>query len=57
MKLIHFGGTRYGLFDLAADPEESKDLVQDAAALPPVMSRMQQLRANLSEVAAGTARR
>ena len=53
MKLIHFGGSRYSLFDLAADPAESKDLAQEPETLRPVMSRMQQMRAGLSEVVAG----
>jgi choline-sulfatase len=57
MKLIHFGGTRYGLFDLAKDPAELNDLAKDPEAVRPVMDRMQQLRGGLAEVAVGTARR
>jgi hypothetical protein len=57
MKLIHFGGSRYSLFDLAADPAESKDLAQDPETLRPVMSRMQQMRGGLNEVAVGSGRR
>ncbi|MDB4939463.1 MAG: Choline-sulfatase, partial [Labilithrix sp.] len=57
MKLIHFGGSRYSLFDLAADPAESNDLAQDPEAMRPVMSRMQQLRGGLNEVAVGSGRK
>jgi len=56
-KLIHFGGSRYSLFDLASDPAELKDLVGDPEALRPVMTRMQQFRGGLNEVEVGGARR
>ncbi|HSO38996.1 MAG TPA: sulfatase-like hydrolase/transferase, partial [Labilithrix sp.] len=56
-KLIHFGGSRYALFDLASDPAELNDLVGDPEALRPVMTRMQQFRGGLDEVAVGGARR
>jgi len=52
-KLMHFGGSRYALFDLAADPAEANDLVKEEAALRPVMARMQQFRGGLEEIATG----
>jgi choline-sulfatase len=57
MKLLHFGGSRYSLYDLAADPAESNDLVKDPEALRPVMTRLQQFRAGLSELEVGSGRR
>ncbi|MBS2014780.1 MAG: sulfatase-like hydrolase/transferase [Deltaproteobacteria bacterium] len=50
-KLMHFGGSRYGLFDLATDPEESKDLSGEPEAFKAASERMQQFRARMSEVA------
>ena len=53
MKLLHFGGSRYSVYDLAADPAEANDLVKDEAAFRPVMTRMQQFRGGLEEIATG----
>ncbi|MBX3187475.1 MAG: sulfatase-like hydrolase/transferase [Labilithrix sp.] len=53
MKLLHFGGKRYQLYDLAADPGETNDLSEDPEKFKPVMDRLQQLRAGLAEVAIG----
>jgi len=50
MKLIHFGGRRYQLFDLANDPEEKKDLAGDRTLLSGAVERMQVLRAGLKEI-------
>lgn len=50
-KLMHFGGSRYGLFDLASDPEEAKDMSSDPEAFKAATERLQQFRAGMSEVA------
>lgn len=50
MKLINQGGAAYQLFDLAADPQEKKDLASDKEKLAPVLARMQAMRASLKEV-------
>jgi len=50
MKLIHSGGSTYGLFDLAADPNERKDLSSDKEKLQPVLARLQAMRARLHEI-------
>ena len=50
-KLMHFGGSRYGLFDLATDPEEAKDMSGEPEAFKAATERMQQFRARMSEVA------
>jgi arylsulfatase A-like enzyme len=50
MKLIHFGGPRYNLYDLEVDPGETKDLASDKAQLQPVLERMNEIRARLKEV-------
>ena len=51
MKLLHFGGSRYQLFDLEADPDESKDLSNRADLFTPAKDRMSNFRARLKEVA------
>jgi arylsulfatase A-like enzyme len=50
MKLINAGGAAYQLFDLAADPQERRDLATDKEKLTPVLERMQAVRARLKEV-------
>jgi choline-sulfatase len=50
MKLINQGGASYQLFDLSNDPFERKDLASDKSQLSPVLERLQQLRARLTEV-------
>ncbi len=50
MKLIHFGGSSYNLFDLASDPAEKEDLARDRTKLGPVLERLQQTRARLKEI-------
>ncbi len=51
MKLIHFGGAQYQLFDLASDPDEKKDLSRDRAALSDAISKLGAVRARLKEIA------
>ncbi|WP_394820659.1 sulfatase-like hydrolase/transferase [Pendulispora albinea] len=50
MKLIHFGGNNYSLFDLAADPDEKDDLAQDKARFRPVYEAFQATRARMKEI-------
>lgn len=50
MKLTHSGGNNYQLFDLAADPDEKKDLASDRERLKEAIARMAAYRARLKEV-------
>ena len=50
MKLIHFGGRQYQLYDLAQDPGEVEDLAGDPAKLRPMIELMQAKRATLHEI-------
>ncbi len=50
MKLIHFGGRQYQLYDLALDPGEVEDLASDPAKLRPMVELMQAKRATLHEI-------
>jgi arylsulfatase A-like enzyme len=50
LKLIHFGGSRYRLYDLSVDPDEKNDLAGDKDKLDPVLARMNDLRSRLKEV-------
>jgi arylsulfatase A-like enzyme len=50
MKLIHFGGRQYQLYDLATDPGETKDLAGDASRLGPMIELLQAKRATLKEI-------
>ncbi len=50
MKLIHFGGRQYQLYDLGADPGETRDLAGDAARLGPMVDLLQAKRAGLKEI-------
>ncbi len=50
MKLIHFGGRQYQLYDLAQDPGETEDLAGDPAKLRPMVDLMQAKRATLHEI-------
>jgi choline-sulfatase len=50
LKLIHYGGRHYALYDLARDPDESEDLSSDAELLGPMVDLMQQKRATLKEI-------
>lgn len=50
MKLLHFGGATYSLYDLAEDPAEKKDLARDKEKLKPMIERLQAVRARLKEI-------
>jgi len=50
MKLIHFGGAQYQLFDLATDPQERTDLHRDKERLAPMQAAMAGFRARLKEI-------
>ena len=50
MKLIHFGGRQYQLYDLIADPDEREDLSGDPAKLAPMLEALQAKRAQLHEI-------
>jgi arylsulfatase A-like enzyme len=50
MKLVHFGGRQYQLYDLAADPDEREDLAGDPAKLIPMIHSLQAKRAMLHEI-------
>jgi arylsulfatase A-like enzyme len=50
MKLIHFGGQQYQLYDLAADPAEHDDLSGDPAKLQPMIDALVAKRATLKEI-------
>jgi choline-sulfatase len=50
MKLVHFGGRQYQLYDLGADPDEQEDLAGDAAKLLPMIQVLQEKRATLHEI-------
>ncbi len=50
MKLIHFGGSQYQLYDLAADPSEREDLASDPLKLRPMLEALQAKRATVKEV-------
>jgi choline-sulfatase len=50
MKLIHFGGRQYQLYDLERDPGETKDLAGDPARLGPMIELLQAKRATLKEI-------
>jgi arylsulfatase A-like enzyme len=50
MKLIHFGGRQYQLYDLASDPGERDDLAGDSTRLAPMVEALQAKRAALKEI-------
>jgi choline-sulfatase len=50
MKLIHFGGRQYQLYDLGADPDEQEDLASDPTKLGPMVEALQAKRALLHEI-------
>jgi arylsulfatase A-like enzyme len=52
MKLIHFGGTQYQLYDLASDPDERNDLASDPDKLRPMLEVFRAKRATVKEIAA-----
>ncbi len=51
MKLYHFGGSQFALFDLAADPGEKEDLSQsDPVKFQEMLDRFAQTRARVKEI-------
>ena len=50
MKLIHFGGRQFQLYNLASDPEEQDDLSPSAALLAPMVQAMRAKRGTLKEI-------
>jgi choline-sulfatase len=50
MKLTVTGGRPLGLYDLASDPQEKKDLLDDKARAAPVIARFKAFRRSLKEV-------
>jgi len=50
MKLLHFGGNLYNLYDLAKDPGETTDLAGDRSRFEPVFEAFQAKRARLKEI-------
>jgi choline-sulfatase len=50
MKLIHFGGRQYQLYDLEHDPGESDDLSSDAGRMGPMLEAFGAMRATLREI-------
>ncbi|HEY8074060.1 MAG TPA: sulfatase-like hydrolase/transferase, partial [Labilithrix sp.] len=50
MKLLHFGGPNYNLYDLEADPGESKNLVTDREQFKPILDRFNEVRGRLKEI-------
>ena len=50
LKLIHFGGRQYQLYDLSADPGEEEDLSADATKLAPMIQILATKRSRLHEI-------
>jgi arylsulfatase A-like enzyme len=50
LKLIHFGGNLYNLFDLETDPAEATDIASDKTRFDPVFAAFQTIRGGLHEV-------
>lgn len=50
MKLIHFGGRQYQLYELASDPDEREDLSGDASKLGPMIRALSAKRSTLHEI-------
>lgn len=50
MKVIHFGGAQYSVFDLDQDPGELKDLASDRSVSGPLIERLQAMRGQLREI-------
>jgi arylsulfatase A-like enzyme len=50
MKLIHFGGRQYQLYDLEADPDEMHDIAGTSDRLEPMVRALSAKRQTLSEI-------
>jgi len=50
LKLIHFGGRQYQLYDLASDPGEMVDIADDAGRLEPMLQAFSAKRQSVSEI-------
>lgn len=50
MKIVHFGGTQYSVYDLAKDPAEAEDLAGDPTVLDPLVQKLQAFRGRLHEI-------
>jgi arylsulfatase A-like enzyme len=50
MKLIHFGGRQYQLYDLGNDPGEQEDLSPNASLLAPMVQALRAKRGTLREI-------
>jgi arylsulfatase A-like enzyme len=50
LKLIHFGGRQYQLYDLAGDPGEMHDLASDSAKLAPMLDAFSAKRQTVAEI-------
>ena len=50
LKLIHFGGRQFQLYDLAADPGETLDIAGDPARFEPVLQAFSTKRQSVTEI-------
>ena len=50
MKVIHFGGAQYGVYDLDKDPGETNDLSGDPTVTDPLVQKLQAFRGRLHEI-------
>lgn len=50
MKVLHFGGAQYSLFDLANDPQEKNDLAKDKELAQEAIKKLATFRAGLKEI-------
>jgi arylsulfatase len=50
LKLIHFGGRQYQLYDLATDPGENHDLAGDPDRLQPMVEALSAKRQTVREI-------
>jgi arylsulfatase A-like enzyme len=50
LKLIHFGGRQFQLYDLASDPGELVDIAGDAERLEPMVQAFSEKRQTVAEI-------
>ncbi len=50
MKILHFGGTQYSVFNLDDDPGELRDLASEPAVLDALVQKLQTMRGRLHEI-------